>query len=184
MPIPGIVASGISGSKIATGAFYSIATVTAAGGETSLSFTSIPSTYKSLQIRGIFKGTTTAVQYVQFNSDSTAANYDYHYLSGDGTTAAAGGATNQYIRIGQSLLKPIAASTYGAVILDIVDYGSTTKYKTTRGFFGSDINAASSYGVDLESGLWLSTSAITSVAILTSGGFYSSGSTFALYGIN
>ena len=184
MPIPGIVASGISKSKIATNAFYSIATVTAAGGETSLTFSSIPSTYKSLQIRGIFKGTTTAAQWVQFNGDGSAPNYNYHFLSGDGTTAAAGGATNNYIRIGQNLLKPIATSTYGAVILDIVDYASTTKYKTTRGFFGSDINAAGSYGVDLESGLWLSTAAITSVQILTSGGFYSSGTTFALYGIN
>jgi len=190
MPIPGIVASGISGSKIATGAFYSIATAAAAGGETSFTFSSIPSTYKSLQIRINAVSSAVFLSFgLQFNGDTTTANYfTYHALEGDNSTVTAAGVASDrsfgYIRVGA--LSGIASTTYpGAAIIDLIDYSSGSKYKTMRSFFGADNNGANVYSnVELGSGLWRVSSAVSSLTIFATGGTFSAGSSFALYGIN
>jgi hypothetical protein len=167
------------------GAFVSIATVTSSGGVSTLSFTSIPSTYVALQIRGgnlqSENGTTGTYGFgIQFNSD-TGANYVYHGLTGDGATAAASGATAatsanpiaRYTRNGES--------AKGVAIIDIHNYASTTQNKTIRSLSGCDMNGAGFiYGG--ASGLWLNTAAITSITFLGNGN-WKTGSTFSLYGI-
>lgn len=167
--------------------FESIATATPSG-VTSVTFSSIPSTYKHLQIRGIGRtnggANSSYLITATFNSDSTAANYAYHYLRGNGTNAAAVGttATGNAI-IGLFPSSGSTASAFGATICDILDYANTSKYKTIRGFTGSDTNTASaSFSVNLNSSLWLSTSAVTSLTI-TGEAAFAAGSTFALYGI-
>jgi len=192
MPIPGIVASGISGSKIATGSFYSIATVTAAGGEAFLTFTSIPSTYKSLQIRGIARdGFTSSLidggLYIKINGD-TGANYSYHWLYGNGTSVSANGVASNatpYIPMGDITSGLSNTNIYAASNWDIIDYSSTTKYKTVRTISGSNANGTGSgLGIAMSSVLWQSTSAINSVGIGAGQTTFAAGSTFALYGIN
>ena len=169
------------------GAYESIATLTASGGETSLTFNSIPSTYKHLQIRGIYRDTYTANTFalgvtLQFNSD-TGSNYSRHSLIGDGSAASAQGSASQtYIQVsnaGYSGTNPI----FGASITDIIDYASTTKNKTVRAFSGADGNSATYPQVGLDSGAWLSTSAITSIKINKGLTAFAAGTTFALYGI-
>ena len=188
-PMLGIMASSISGSKIATGSFYSIATVTAAGGETSLTFSSIPSTYKHLQIRGMLRDSAAVAGGseldLQFNSDSTSGNYWYHRLYGNGTSALATGGSYSAVALpyfGSSGSN--SAGIFGAGIINIIDYASTSKYKTVRSIQGIDANILStSYQINLSSGMWNSTSAITTIKLLPSTSF-AAGSTFALYGIN
>ena len=175
--------------------FESIATITAAGGETSLSFTSIPSTYKSLQMRWIAKDSQTTINgagpvYVTFNSD-TASNYVYHQLNGNGTAAAAtwsGGASGS-IGLRNALNRSYTGYTniFGTGIMDIQDYTSTSKYKTTRTLTGVDANNAGQgggfdFGVGLQSGIWMSTAAITTIKV-EPGTCFVAGTTFALYGI-
>ena len=59
MPILGLLASAISGNLFApSGAYDSIATASGTGSSATISFTSIPSTYTHLQIRGIWNTTT------------------------------------------------------------------------------------------------------------------------------
>ena len=75
------------------------------------------------------------------------------------------------------------SSTFTPSIVDIVDYGSASKYKTVRSFDGADMNGSGTE-INLTSGLWLSTSAITSITLTTTGGYaFRAGTTFALYGI-
>jgi hypothetical protein len=161
--------------------YESIATITPSGTNT-ITFSSIPGTYKSLQIRGLCTDAGNNSVVMQFNSD-TGINYSRHALSGNGATAGAsgsGGTVNILIggyRAGFSS----SASYLGGIIVDIHDYASTTKYKTTRSFNGYDANGSGT--VELNSGLWQSTSAVTSITISMPSNF-SSGSTFALYGIN
>jgi len=167
--------------------FESIATLTAAGGESYLSFTSIPSTYASIQLRGIGRfSTATTSNYVtiKLNND-TAANYVRHRLYGDGTSAVAQGATAAtYMPIGRVAGASATASVFGAAICDIHDYASTTNNKTIRAFGGNDGAAAdTSYQVQLASGLWLSTAAVNRVDVYPDSGTWSAGSTFALYGV-
>jgi hypothetical protein len=173
----------------AANSYESIATVTAAGGETSMSFTSIPSTYKHLEIRGIARDTiadnSAANLKVRLNSD-TGSNYTRHALIGDGTNAyaLAGTAQDNITLIAGSMGDSSTASAFGASIISIQDYASTTKYKTIRGFSGSEASTASTnFYVVLNSGLWLDTTAITSIQMLPGQTAFKAGSTFALYGI-
>jgi len=172
---------------------FLIQRVTATGGESSISFTSIPSTYKHLQLRYIARNSSTASAassspLLNFNSD-TASNYAQHFMRGDGSTATASG-TDSSGGIGgielasTSLRNTSATGIFGACIVDIHDYTSTNKNKTVRYFGGVDTNTANTtWRVTLGSGLWLSTSAITSLQLFPGVSTWLAGSTFALYGM-
>jgi hypothetical protein len=187
-PILGIMASQISG-KLNNNSYESIATLTGTGNPSTLTFSSIPSTYKSLQIRGITSNDQTSPPATSsitmgFNSD-TAANYSHHRLSGDGSAAsAAGTASTSSIVIPFFQAASIAAinNTMGAFVVDIIDYASTSKYKTIRALSGVDFNGTYNGVLSLSSGSWRSTSAIDSIT-LTGYQFFSTKTTFALYGI-
>lgn len=154
-------------------------------GASSIVFSSIPSTYKHLQIRGIARSTGTGSSYVNatmsFNSDTTA-NYAAHDLYGDGSSAVAGGGGSRIpsnIGIVTFPDGSIASGIFGTGIIDILDYASTTKNKTSRILTGADANG-SGY-ILLRSQLWMNnTDAIHTVTLTASFAQYS---TFALYGI-
>ena len=186
MPSIGIMASQISG-HLAVYAYDSIATTTLATTATTVTFSSIPSTYTHLQLRILARsnrgaGSGAQLTY-QFNSD-TGTNYDDHYLSGDGATATAGndGTSQTYI---WGTLIPVASTTanaFGVSVVDILDYANTNKNKTTRGLGGFDSNGGG--WIYLNSGLWRSTTAINSISIICSASAsFIANSSFALYGI-
>ena len=66
--------------------FESISTQTLSGSASSVTFSSIPSTYKHLQIRAIAQFSGGGVSYVPitFNGD-TGLNYSYHWIYGNGS---------------------------------------------------------------------------------------------------
>ena len=180
MPILGTVASQFSSKPF--GSYESIQTVTVgAGGSSGISFTSIPATYTHLQIRGIARNATEgSFFFLRINSD-TASNYSYHRLTGNGSAASADGSATQtgLFIFGRS---PSATSVFGLAIYDFLDYANTSKYKTVRGLQGYDDNSGGS--INMVSGLWQSTSAITSISItMNSSLLFSEYSSFALYGI-
>jgi hypothetical protein len=181
-PILGILASGISGNLWQPGKDYdSIATVTLGSNGSTITFSSIPSTYRHLQVRGTLNNTGTDAALVTFNGDS-GANYARHRLAGNGsaTNASGGGSQNNfYINSYVGFLS--TASVFSPMILDILDYKETTKYKTARALSGGENN--SSGGVELNSGLWQNTAAVTSITFTSSTGNWLAGSTLALYGI-
>ena len=181
MPILGIMASQISGHLATPNNYESIATTTLTSNSTTITFSSIPATFKHLQIRSSARSTgSDGYIKVQFNSD-TGANYSYHYLEGNGsTTSAGGGATQNQIYVFG--FASTTASIFGASVIDILDYANTNKYKTTRTLSGYDMNG-SGY-IDFDSGNWRSTSAITSIdLIIVSGNNFAQYSSFALYGV-
>lgn len=168
-----------------TSSFESIASITASGGETSLTFSSIPSTYQHLQIRGIARASNassgTDALRLRLNSDSSAS-YTYHAIRGNGASAIAFGGTAQTYSLNSDcvLQNGGLASTYGVSIIDIQDYASTSRNKTLRTFGGVDQNGSGL--VELYSSLWINTSAINSIA-LSAGSTWIAGTTFSLYGI-
>jgi hypothetical protein len=108
-----------------------------------------------------------------------------HGLYGDGSAATAYGTSQPYIAIRSSIADTANSNTnaFAAAIIDIHDCGSTTRNKTVRYLSGFDKNLSNtSYRVELGSGSWPSTAAITSIT-LTGDVDFASGSTFALYGI-
>lgn len=181
MPILGIIASQQPG-HISTNSYESIATQTVgAGGASSVTFSSIPSTYKHLQVRSISLASSSQLSIrAQFNGD-TGGNYAWHTLYGDGAGAYANynGATQNYI--GSFARGGTSGSIFGASVVDILDYSNTSKNKTTRSLSGVDANGSGI--VWLSSGLWQSTAAISSILLYPESGTLSQYTTFALYGI-
>lgn len=162
----------------AGGSFESIATATGDGSSASITFSSIPSTYKHLQIRALGRNSS---GYIRFNSD-TGANYSRHWLRGNGTAASATGGASQTEMYGFEFTdNGDTANVYGVGIIDILDYASTSKYKTLRSLTGADKNGSGN--VYLFSGSWLNTNAITSITIYSPSAAPTTSSTFALYGI-
>lgn len=181
--IPGIIASSY---PAVTNSYESIATVTVGAGGSAgpLSFTSIPSIYKHLQIRWIGRGGSVSNNQsfgMRFNSDS-GTNYTYHSLYGTGATAGATGATGYtYAYFDSGAGAGAGTNVFGAGIVDILDYTNINKNKTIRSLGGIDNNGSGS--INLTSELWLSTSAITQIDIYPVTGNFTQYSTFALYGI-
>ena len=182
--ILGIYASSMKGES---NSYESIATVTVGGGgSSSISFTSIPSTYQHLQVRGIARSTRSQTgDYIalQLNSD-TGSNYAYHGLTGDGSTASAYGlATQTFMDVERAAAASATASVFGASVFDILDYANINKYKTMRNLGGFDNNGSGE--IYLTSGLWLNTNAVTTITLKVQGGTsnFAQYSSFALYGI-
>jgi hypothetical protein len=162
-----------------------IATVTVgAGGAASMEFTSIPQTFKHLQVREVVRSSqalAVSTTEIQFNAD-TGSNYARHVLYGDGAAAAAAGQASQTKGwVGTYPGSSIAASIFGAGIIDVLDYANTSKNTTARALSGVDVNGATGY-LQVCSTAWLSTAAVTSIKLIAGTG-YAQHSTAALYGI-
>lgn len=170
----------------ASGSYESIASATGTGSSQTITFSSIPSGYVSLQIRGIVRSTEAGSGTnfnIQINGD-TGSNYAQHRLLGNGTTATASGTASQTsIFAGRAPGAGTTAGTMNGTIVDIHDYLSTTKYKTIRIITGQDSNNTYAGEISLRSGLWMSTSAITSISFVLDNPNFANTTTFALYGI-
>jgi hypothetical protein len=155
--------------------YSTIATQTLGSSSSSVSFSSIPSTYTDLVL--IIDGTVGSncgVQ-LQFNSDS-ASNYTFTRMTGDGTTASSDrSVSNTFMELGFYV-----SSTRNMNIVQIMNYANTTTFKTV-------LNRASAQsvniGTQLYAELWRKTpEAINSITINASGNLVS-GTTLTLYGI-
>ena len=182
-----------TGTPVSTTSYESIATTNPTTGQ-SISFTSIPSTYKHLQVRFIARTSLSATAFaaasITFNNDTSTSNYAYHRLFGAniaGTQAAYSGGdpspTLAYVA-GAAAANNLA-NEFAAGVIDVFDYQNTNKNKTVRSLWGGDDNTNGAFGqIHLNSGLWMSTTAINRLDIsLGSGQNYVTGSQFALYGI-
>ena len=195
--LTGVIASGISGHLTPPwspeGAYDALATATVpSGGLSSITFTGIPQTgYSHLQVR--ISAQSNRGTYgidnpeLTFNSD-TGNNYSWHSLTGDGAgTGYNAVSTTSFIAVGDRTIGTGVSGTFGGIVIDLLDYAETTKYKTTRALGGADTNgviAGFAGAISFSSGLWQSTSAITSITLAPQhGSLFNQYSSFALYGV-
>jgi hypothetical protein len=181
----GIIAS--SGGVAVSNSYESISTVTLGSAASTITFSSIPSTYQHLQLRGVVQASTASALEdctIRINSDTTSSNYYTHRLWGTGASAASqgfAGGGGYYLYQG---VIPANSSTniFGALVIDILDYANTNKNTTTRTLSGVDLNGSGQ--VALCSGLWLNTAAVNTVTVsIPAGTNFNQYSQFALYGI-
>ena len=186
----GAITAGLFSTPTApvTNSYESIATVTGNGSSGTLSFTSIPSTYTHLQIRGIARdgrAVTVDTGYLTFNSDS-GTNWANHFINGNGSSASSGANAPSLAPSNTSIFvipgTSAGSDMMSAAVIDILDYKNTNKYKTVRALSGEDLNGSGN--VWFASGLWQSTNAISRIDVTTgTGSAWTSTTTFALYGI-
>jgi len=150
--------------------FVLISTQLLASTTTSVSFSSIPSTFRHLQLRVTSRDASGGSSLdVTFNGD-TAANYARHYVYGNGSAVASSGATSQNsASIAFAAGSSATANVFSAAVIDILDYGQTTKNKTIRSLSGY---ADTTNRIGLMSGLWMGTAAVTSLTVAAAAGSF------------
>ena len=161
---------------MAAGSTYTpIATQTLGSSATSVTFSSIPSTYTDLIIVANVNCPTRAANVgCQYNGD-TSANYSWTRLYGTGSSAVSSRATSQV----RSDFGIAGNTDWSTLICQIQNYSNTTTYKTGLGRG----NFAAGY-VSAFVNLWSSTAAISSIKLLNEfNENFAAGSTFTLYGI-
>lgn len=170
----------------AVGAMEPISAITLSASSASIEFNNIPGTYTHLQVRGVVRSSRSEANsniYFGFNNDVNTNNYYGHYLGGDGSSASGGGkigtSTNSLVF---AIAATSTASSFTSFIVDILDYSSTLKNKTSRAIQGYDTNGDGR--IFFTSGLWMnSANAITSIQITDALGSCVQYSSFTLYGI-
>ena len=176
--ISGLFAGGVAAS---TNSYESIATTTVgAGGVAYIEFTSIPSTYKTLEIRYIGKSTSTGTYLSGIFNGDTGINYSAHDIYGNGSVAGAEAFVSNS-SIGAGSITTSSDTPFGVGIIQVIDYANTSKNKTMRILTGKDLNGSGV--VLLQSGAWYNTAAVTSLRLTPSAGNIAQYSQFALYGI-
>lgn len=158
-----------------------IATTTATGSQSSITFSSISGSYTDLVIVSNLGIDSNRYPFIRFNSDS-GNNYSTTDLYGNGTSALSSRAYITQAQIWISLDVPASTGVESNFIVNVQNYSNSTTYKTALSRFN-----ATAYGTSATVGLWRNTAAITSITI---GGFgggsawnFANGSTFTLYGI-
>jgi hypothetical protein len=187
MPILGVIAS--SKLTAAAGDYESIATYTLTGSVSNVEFTSIPSTYKHLQIRFICRTTrATAGSYMlmQYNGD-TGSNYADHGLRGTGGGGAPttdNASSQTFVSVNRIAGSTAPSNVFGVGIIDILDYTNTNKKKVSRYIAGLETNQNNTNSeVWFGSGLWNVTTTISSIKFTeAASGDFVQYSQFALYG--
>lgn len=153
-----------------------LATTTLVSAQSSVTFSSISGNYTDLMLICAITAGNTGDGYLRFNSD-TGSNYSDTVFRGNGTTASSVRDTNAAgIDIGPTSL--ITGSEVGLVRIQIQNYRNSTTFKPCLIRFDEATNNVSAI-----SGLWRSTSAITSIDIVSRSGNWGTNSTFTLYGI-
>lgn len=161
--------------------YESIASATGTGSSGTITFSSIPSTYTSLQIRYQFQSVAAGnAVYMTLNND-TSASYVFHHLYGNGSTVTAGGSVSQNrLSVDSQASGPTATSPVVGII-DIHDYLSTTRNKTVRVMAGVDTNGGGD--INLLSGLWINTNSVNRLDFTLGASSFTTSTTISLYGI-
>ena len=171
------------GSFSLSPSFESIQTFNITDSTPSVTFSSIPQTYKHLQLRCSIRHTGNNDGKLTINGVTETTSYTTHYLRGNNGVNVQVGTGAGFAYFGSEVIFALnTANINSATIIDFADYSSTSKNKTVRGFHGRDYNNTSGV-VQLWSGLFSSTDAITSLTYEGNSVSIASGSTISLYGI-
>ena len=164
-----------------TEAFNSIASAT--GGSSTITFSSIPSTYKHLQVRGLIKASAidNGTPRVWFNGVTSALYTNHTVYSNHETIGIENGNDLESIYMALATQR---TDTFAPFILDIYDYASTSKGKTVQYITGFTNNTTTGARVTFGSGAFRSNDAITSITFtVQQAANFDSATQMSLYGI-
>lgn len=185
-PIPGIQGpQGATGPAGASGALVLITEIVTSGSQASVTFSSIPNTYRDLIVRvrgrGDASATNVTIQ-MTFNGD-TGTNYDIQYLEGSPSAGAGNFFSLNNISFSRLPGATAPANNAGGTDVIIFDYRGTTFYKSVSVSGGAIFGTSGSTTLTGQYvGDWRNTAAITSVKIALSAGNFVNNSVVSLYG--
>lgn len=139
-------------------------------GVSSVSFTSIPSTYTDLRV--VFNGYNDA-PLMKINYNGSSANLTTTFVGGNGSSAASARYNDGWLYVWAP-----GVGTYFNLSVDVMSYANTARWKSWIAKCYITDNAG---GPTLFIGTWASTTAINRIDILTSS--LTMSGTFTIYGI-
>ena len=140
----------------------------------------VPSGYTDIRFVGSLLSSSGNAAIIQVNSD-TGSNYSRQRVLGTGSAASAYEYSSQTRWISDAV--STTASTFGVLTLDLMNYASTTTYKTCIARDSSNLYTAAWVGLWRGSTGSAVNQPITSITFTPDSGVWSIGSTFSLYGI-
>lgn len=156
-----------------------IATTTLSTAASSITFSSIPSTYTDLKMVLVASAASNANFAFQFNSDG-GSNYSQTRFAGDGSSASTLSQVNQtYLQFSNYFY---IGTTPTMHTVDIFSYAGGSTFKTV--IFDEIADISGSGGICKKIGLWRSYSAINNIYLYAQGAVnFAAGTTATLYGI-
>jgi hypothetical protein len=188
-----LAAQAEAAAPAAAGSYDLLETEILTGTQASVTFSSLNSTYgadyQHLQIRYVARTDKTGdpdnYLHAQFNN-VTSSSYASHQLQGNGSSVTSSALASQtYMRLANGSLIGAGASAgaFSASVIDILDPFETTKNTTARALTGISGGVTYSYVINLSSGVFLSTAAITEIDLFPLSGNFVADSRFSLYGL-
>ena len=158
-----------------TPTYTALANITLGSSASSVTFSSIPATYRDLVL--VHAGTTSNASVntilARLNGDS-GSNFFQVAMTGDGSATSSFTFTGTGVSAGLSRSNEVSVNT-----TTIMDYSATDKHKTALSRHNNSATA-----VRAAATRWANTAAVTSIVlVMDTGATFSSGTTFALYGI-
>ena len=150
------------------------------GGVASVTFSSIPATYRDLQILMSCKSASSSEAYILMTLNGSSSSFTGIQIEGNGSAVSS--ATNTVGRVGVYSGSNFTGFTNNLIY--IPNYAGSTNKSISADSVTENNNAASSSYQDMFATLWSNTSAITSISFAFSGGTnFAQYSTAYLYGI-
>jgi hypothetical protein len=151
-------------TPIVPGNFDSITTTTLSGAST-ITISSIPSSYKHLQLRTSLRGNSSSALFMRINGISTTASYNYELLSqtSGATTGVAQKISGNSFKIGD-----LSQAYRMGVVGYFANYASTNINKNVR-FYGGGYDSTYDNGSNIQmAGQLDTTGAVSSITIFSS----------------
>jgi hypothetical protein len=155
-----------------TPTYTPLANITLGSAAATITFSSIPATYRDLVLVVEAGGSTNLVGRLRLNND-TGTNYHFQRLSASGSATASNQLSARLADFTQA-----TTTSKALMIAHIMDYSATDKTKIILSRADNAQQATEAFV-----NRWGLLAAVTSVRVLTDTGNWSAGSTFALYGI-
>jgi len=166
--------------------FVHIETAILTSNASSIDFTSIPGTYRNLQLRTLLRSTRSSSidDYVGIRFNGSSTTYTRQMIQSRTHATVAGvvydSSTYGYMN-GFATATSASSNIYGVGVIDIPEYTSTTVRKSFSGFGGNEQGSAGGF-IHVTTAHWPVASAITSISLICYAQFVA-GSTVSLYGI-
>jgi hypothetical protein len=173
-------------TAFAPSSYESIATATPTGA--SVTFSSIPQTYKHLQVRMITRVSSSTTSDVIFtvNGASSSGDYAVNHVRGAAPTSTGAyfDSSVAYLTALQSAGTGSTSDLFGVAIIDFNDYANTTRQKSMWSVYGTVFPSTSNGQIRIQGSLYRYTTAISSLTFTdSSAGNFISGTRISLYGI-
>jgi len=159
--------------------YIPLQTITLGSAASSVTFASIPQTYRDLVL--VMEASPTDTSFpsvIGLLNDDSGSNYPHVRMFGSGSSAGSAASTLAYLALGINY--GLGNTTASRFILNttIMDYSATDKHKTALSRSGT-----STHGVEALAARWASNNAVTSFKVYIAVSNFAIGSTFSLYGI-